>query len=252
MSLEEILGVEKPVDPLQQMIQEANPPVSPTEVEDEGTTPAEEVKKTEEENVPFHEHPRFKELVEEKNTYKSTVDELSSKIAEMEEKFGSMSSSTNSTNLPPEFVELFGSQDASTYEKFKKLTGGNSSLTKEDIISIMEEREKQRKIEAEQFETAKQEALEEIETKVSEVSKKYGFNKGKFRDWFAKDPKIKVLQHDGAQILDWEYDWETAAIAYAAQHPSKSRDSFVPQSNNAETQRPTGPRTLEDIAKSTW
>lgn len=257
MSLQEILGVPKPSDPLEKMISEANPPVPPTEVkETESTPPAEENKPTEEQNVPFHEHPRFKELVEEKNTYKQSVDDLSSKIAEMEEKFGKLTQTApNTTNLPPEFVELFGSQDASVYEKFKKLTQGNSpssSLTQEDVVRILEERENQRQKESEEFENAKAEAITEMENKVSELSQKYGFNKGKFRDWFSKDPKIKVLKHDGGQILDWEYDWETAAVAYAAQNPSKSRESIVPQSNNAEISPTSTAKTLEELAKSGW
>ena len=80
--------------------------------EEEIETPAEsqpEKKEEEEKEVPFHENPRFKELVDEKNKYKEDLKKFKE---DTESKFSEIKDSQPKTgNIPNWFTELYGEND---------------------------------------------------------------------------------------------------------------------------------------------
>lgn len=51
-------------------------------------------------NTPFHEHPRFRELVEEKNTYKSKYSDLENQFKSMSAQLAEMQKGKQQTNQP--------------------------------------------------------------------------------------------------------------------------------------------------------
>lgn len=53
----------------------------------ESTEPVEKAESAKEDNVPFHMHPRFKEIVEQKNKFAEESKQFQSKLAELERRF---------------------------------------------------------------------------------------------------------------------------------------------------------------------
>ena len=84
---------------------------------------AREAKETEEEEkIPFHKHPRFKALVDEKNQYKEELDKFKEN---MESKFSEIKESqSKTTNIPGWFTELYGENEAAwvKYQEYDKQT----------------------------------------------------------------------------------------------------------------------------------
>lgn len=66
----------------------------------------EDKKETEEKPVPFHEHPRFKEVIEQRNEFKQQLDDVQKTVGEVAE-----NQTKQQSNLPPEFVHLYGDDD---------------------------------------------------------------------------------------------------------------------------------------------
>lgn len=95
------------------------PAESPAEIKPEEK---EEEKKVEEEDIPFHKHPRFKALVEEKNQYKEELDKLREDV---ESKFSEIKESQSKTaDVPSWFTELYGENESAwkTYQEQDKAT----------------------------------------------------------------------------------------------------------------------------------
>src|SRR3990167_5222536 len=79
---------------------------------------AREAKEQEEEDkIPFHKHPRFKALVEEKNQYKEELDKLREDV---ESKFSEIKESRSETvKIPSWFTELYGENEVA-WEKYQE------------------------------------------------------------------------------------------------------------------------------------
>jgi len=85
---------------------------------------AREAKEQEEEDkIPFHKHPRFKALVEEKNRYKTELDKLREDV---ESKFSEIKDSHSEikTDIPDWFTELYGENETAwkKYQTYDKKT----------------------------------------------------------------------------------------------------------------------------------
>lgn len=91
-------------------------------VESKEAAPA--AKQESDQNTPFHEHPRFKELVEQKNAERSQREALEAKLAQFEERFTKMSQPAKQEDpliarlkqIDPEFGERFEKLNASQQE----------------------------------------------------------------------------------------------------------------------------------------
>lgn len=94
-----------------------------------------------EDKLPFHKHPRFKEVIEERNELKKQVEELNQKV---DEKFASIKNS-GKKEIPSWFSRLYG-DDEIAYEEYNKA----DQIRKEEIKKeIREEFEKAQKKEEE-------------------------------------------------------------------------------------------------------
>src|SRR3972149_2981832 len=88
------------------------------EEETEAEKTAREIKEQEEEDkIPFHKHPRFKALVEEKNQYKKDLDAMRE---EMESKFSEIKDSqSKDSKVPAWFTELYGDNETA-WQKYQE------------------------------------------------------------------------------------------------------------------------------------
>ena len=107
------------------------PPESSPEEQTEATasSPTEETPK-DEENVPFHKHPRFKAIISENHALKEKVEELSS----LKEKVERLESSTTqkSVEIPAWFSEVWGlNEDA--WSKYQQFSSAEKAAYKEEI-----------------------------------------------------------------------------------------------------------------------
>jgi unconventional prefoldin RPB5 interactor 1 len=143
--------------------------------EEEKKLPAEEEKKTEEE-TPFHKHPRFKELVEEKNQYKKDLDELRE---EVESKFSEMDSQSK-TKSPEWFSEAFGDQPE-LWDKFQAYNKSDREAIKNEL---------------------REELKAEKETKEEEVKKQSEWVEDQVNS--LKDEGLKFEKNDLLKVM-WDY-----------------------------------------------
>ena len=84
-----------------------------------------------EQQVPFHEHPRFKELITEKNTFSTQLQEALSKIAALEQR--NSPTEKSQVKLPAWFAEGFGN-NPDLYAKYMEETSAMRTQIKKEIL----------------------------------------------------------------------------------------------------------------------
>lgn len=158
-------------------------------------TPSEEVKsepEEAEENVPFHKHPRFKELTTRLKEYDEKFD---TRVEErVREVLGNVSKAHEegkdiTKEIPDDFKELFG-EDPKVYEKFSSFLG---NVLKEHEEKTLQRLEEKQKTEKEQVEKANEHIDNEIK-KLQESGKQ-----------FEKNELIKFM-------LEWEEQYGPQGI----------------------------------------
>ena len=99
-----------------------------------------------EDKIPFHKHPRFKELVQERNELREMVEELSNKV---DERFSEIKKeSGKSEEIPAWFSRLYG-DDPGVYAEYAK---ADKERREEIKAEIREEFEEKRKKDEEEIE----------------------------------------------------------------------------------------------------
>ena len=103
-------------------VQESEVSSEPSQAEQKTSASPQEAS-TDSKDMPFHEHPRFKELIEQKNKYAEGYKSLEAKYADMEKRMAEMSKPSVSKQedaliaelkrINPEFGERFAKLDAS-------------------------------------------------------------------------------------------------------------------------------------------
>lgn len=173
-----------------------------------------------EENVPFHKHPRFKELTSRLKEYDEKFD---SRVEErVKEVLGNVSKAheqgTDITKeIPKDFAELFG-EDPKVYEKFSSFL---NTVLKEHEESFLEKQTKAQQEEQEQTRKA-QEHIDNEVNKLQEAGKE-----------FDKNALIKFM-------LDWEQNYGSQGIttdgAYDFSKGLELMDKFAekPEEDNSE------------------
>ena len=113
--------------------------------------------------IPFHEHPRFKELVEEKNNYKSQLEEMRNEIENLKQP----AKQEQPTDAPQWFVNTFGGgvNDEATNSLWKEYNNHNQAQQEAIIQRTIE------KIKTEQAQEARQsqEAKDYVENQIKEI-----------------------------------------------------------------------------------
>ena len=119
-----------------------------------------------EEQTPFHEHPRFKELVEQKNQAIQSQRQLETKLAELEKRFSQPTQQTPSQAEKDELIEDLKKIDPRLAERLEKF--GKSSQTVEQLLSRLENFEKQ---------AAQKEQQQVLQSAVAKVNQLHEANK---------------------------------------------------------------------------
>lgn len=142
MTLNEILADVKhegDLDPFKQF----EKPEASTEKDTPSDSPADKEPKVEEpgqgdntadKQVPFHEHPRWKEREEELKELRAFKDEASSKLSEFERK---ISKPSENTNIPDWFKELYGENEVA-WQKYQEHSQQEREQMKKDILAEQE------------------------------------------------------------------------------------------------------------------
>lgn len=233
----------------------ATPPVAEEPKDD--TTPAVEDKPTEDPIVPpLHEHPRFKEVVEEKNTYKKQYEDLLAKQAEAQAPISTPSVQPEVTNVPQEFIDLYGTNAPEHWEAYKRLAQQTSSdyVKKSDLEQAVSDRIAQMEQDkVTQAELTKQYA-QQYETQVKELAVKYNIDAGKFRKWFTDmansgNPIVKINPENPS---DYEYDFAKGAEIFAQINPPTDRGTVATQTSNAPTPSAGQFKNMQDLANRPW
>lgn len=92
-------------------------------VESSQAAPQEQQDTKTQDNTPFHEHPRFKELIEEKNAYRKEIDDLKRQM----QQFSQKSASTQQEEKDA-LIERLKSIDPEFGERFAQLNGASREL----------------------------------------------------------------------------------------------------------------------------
>lgn len=230
------------------------PATPPVENAQDSTPPSsEEPKKADEQvEVPFNEHPRFKELIEEKNTYKQQIESLRTEMEQFKQQLQPQDKTLQNSNVPQEFVDLFGSSDPKAYELFRKVAGGGltEDTLKEKFESYISEKEREKQ----EQEKLVQQYQEEYESKASTLAEQHGFSKAQFRKWFADNPIYVATKTDEqGNPTDFDFDWERGAKIFASENPAKSRSNVAPPTSpNGDVSDKPRFQSLKDLANSSW
>lgn len=160
------------------------------------------------EQVPFHEHPRFQELVKEKNEYKEKYEGLEARFSEIENKF-KPAQPVEEENVPDPF------DDPKGYAEYIKQSA-IAELEAKQQASSEAERKAQELIDS-QFEKLRETDKDIDEEKVSEFAMEYGItNQDKNSKLFGQYDLIKahslMKKIEASQATD---DKERANIAPA-------------------------------------
>ena len=95
-----------------------------------------EKQKTEDE-LPFHKHPRFKALVDEKNSYKSKLEELEKFKEDTENKLKSIETKPDS-DIPGWFVEIFG-ENPEAWTKYQDQNKSERESLKAELLAELKQ-----------------------------------------------------------------------------------------------------------------
>ena len=136
--------------------EEKAPAESPTENKSEEETEEEktarEVKEQEEEDkIPFHKHPRFKALVEEKNQYKEDLEKMRE---DMESKFSEIKESqSKTTEIPSWFTELLYGDNEVAWGKYQEHDKETRAEIKRELREEFESEKKEQENSATKWNT---------------------------------------------------------------------------------------------------
>lgn len=192
------------------------------ETEEEKT--ARETKEQEEEdNIPFHKHPRFKALVEEKNQYKKDLDAMRE---EMESKFSEIKDSQpKDSKIPAWFTELYG-ENETAWTKFKE----QDKATREEIKREIREELKNEQEEKENASTKWNTWIDEQVTSLKDEGLK-----------FDKNELMKIMMDykpsDDAGNLDFKKGYEIMELLKKKDpEKSKTRKEIVDDSGKSKSE----------------
>jgi hypothetical protein len=131
--------------------EETTPASSPEKKPEDGTaTPPVVDKKGEDDDVPFHKHPRFKELIKSNKELQEQNELLATKIEEINT--GLKKGETTNTNVSPAdskllstFEQLYGTNDPNAFNLWKQATIEAVGYNEDKVIEKYEKKLEERK-----------------------------------------------------------------------------------------------------------
>jgi hypothetical protein len=181
-------------------------PADKTDEEDKPTQDGDDESKVEDKsdnpddnNVPFHKHPRWKEREEE---WSKKLDEQN---ATFQKKLDELAKSNQPIEVPDQFKNLYGVDDAKVFSQYQ-------SLVDMQVKSAIAEYDTQKKQEAENQKAEIARYQQQYNEKIDELSKTEKFNKGAFRKWFSDNPVVNIKG---------DYDFERGLKLYKLETPVK-------------------------------
>lgn len=159
---------------------EENPTDSAPEINENGDNPSQEGEQQkadntpDENNVPFHKHPRFQEIIKENQDLKQKVDDFSKFKEETEEKLTDRSNETPS-EMPKWWVTLAGDDEISqeAYKQYLEETNQSQSQIKQDMVAEAEKAQKEQEAETKRYNDWVQNEVKSLE----DSGKKFDKNK---------------------------------------------------------------------------
>lgn len=130
--------------PLESSSQEQETEQSTQAQESQDSEPSKEAAAAQEEKqMPFHEHPRFKEVIEQKNQFKQQVELAERRIQDMERRFAEMTKQQEAARPKPQdaLMERLKGIDPDFAERFGKLS--EVDTMKQDLQEFKQWKEEQ-------------------------------------------------------------------------------------------------------------
>jgi len=160
------------------------------------------------------------------------------------------------TNVPQEFIDLYGTNAPEHWEAYKRLTEQTSSgfVRKEEISSLIAETLKAKEQEIQQEKELTKQYAQQYETQVKELAVKHNIDAGKFRKWFTDmansgNPIVKINPENPA---DYEYDFAKGAEIFAQINPPTDRGTVATQTSNAPTPSVSQFKNIQYLANRPW
>jgi len=210
---------------------------------EEGTTPAVEDKSTEDDNVPFHKHPRFKRLIEHNKDLKAQLDQLSQRIPQPKAEMG---------EPPTWFSNLYGKQPE-LWEEYQKYNVEQQEAYMDKMLVKFEERQANLAKEKEAQQAQLQDWLDDKMTELEDTGAA-----------FDKEELLAVMQQykptDAEGNLDFKSGLEllnrlSQAQVNAAVKAEKieARKGIAAKTTTGDSATPQKPKVdLAKIRKSSW
>lgn len=108
--------------------------------DDKETQAAPETKQESDENIPFHKHPRFKQLVEERKELREKVSTYEQRLNDLENRFTHQSHSA--PEIPSWFVHLYG-DNAEAWQLYSEYTITEKERIKNEAVQELRQSETQ-------------------------------------------------------------------------------------------------------------
>jgi hypothetical protein len=190
---------------------EETPADSSTENKDEKekTVPPTDDKKGEDDKIPFHKHPRFKELIDSNKTLKEQNEQLVSRIEDIEkskkEDGNKKVLSSADSELLGTFEQLYGTSDPYAFELWKQATIKAVGYNEETLIQKAKERIKEEKAnedkELEKWKSWVKERINEVIDNGEVLAEDENALKKVMEDYSPTDTEGNLNFHKGAELL---------------------------------------------------
>lgn len=179
------------------------PAESPAEKNQTETKPPQEGEKNtpDDSNLPFHKHPRWKEMHDENARLK---EEISSIRDDVQTRFSTLEKEKETVNVPSWFSKLYG-ENQEAWEAYQEHITAERELIKSDLMREREEEHATATAEQKRWETWVANGLEKIEEK-NNVDLHSKTEEAKRKDFLKFTYEYLPTDSDGS--VDFEKSWE--------------------------------------------
>jgi|GEM_PF-1580880 len=123
-----------------------------------------------EKNLPFHKHPRFKQITDENNTLKGELEELKKGFSELKENNTKAVESKEDTQPPDWFVGIFG-EDQERWKQFESYDNKRLKEIEDKVINSVSEKQKAQQEQVNQWEKWVDDEVQKLKDEGNEFDK---------------------------------------------------------------------------------